>query len=145
MHRRACQALLFLSLSLPHLVHAQSADGEATYTDNGDPKPTVTPSTPSSGVALTVVGAIALGIGALNFALIPVCSADFYPAEQKDTCVVASVTVGVIGVGVGLPLLLVGLHQRSQYKEWRKSHPVLAGLQFHMDQGRAEFGFRGSF
>jgi len=147
MNKRAIQALVFVSLSLPQLVHAQyDNDGYASLAENGDERKSAeSAGEPSSGVALTIVGAVALGIGALNFASIPICSADFYPRDSRDTCVVASVAVGVVGVAAGLPMLLVGLHQRSKYREWRKSHPVLSGFELHLDQGRAQLGFHASF
>jgi hypothetical protein len=147
MHKRATQALVFLSLSLPQLVQAQvDDDGYASLADNGEPRKSAeSASEPSSGVALTVVGGVALGIGAINLATIPICSANFYPRDAKDACVVASVTFGVIGVGVGLPLLLVGINQRSKYKAWRQAHPVLSAFDLHLDRGRAELVFDASF
>jgi hypothetical protein len=83
---------------------------------------------PSTGTGLIVAGWILTGIGVLNLAFIPACSADFYPPEAEDTCVAASAVLGGIGVALGVPFLIIGYNQRSDYKDWRERNSTLRHL-----------------
>jgi hypothetical protein len=103
---------------------------------------------PSSGVGLIVGGWIVTGVGVVNLATIPVCSADFYPRESEDLCVTLSIAFGVAGVVIGVPLLVVGYNKRSKYKEWSKRHAVLDHLlrtQVAVQNDSALLLYRGSF
>jgi len=103
---------------------------------------------PGSGLGLIIVGWIATGVGAVNLASIPICSADFYPEQSRDLCVGLSVGFGVVGLGVGIPLLAVGYHKRSKYKEWSERHAVLDGLlhtQVAIQNDSALLLYRGTF
>jgi len=83
---------------------------------------------PSTGTGQIIVGWIATGVGAVNLATLPVCYADFYPSESKDLCVGASLGLGVVGLGLGIPFLAVGYSNRSDYLEWKKRNPVAVHL-----------------
>jgi hypothetical protein len=97
---------------------------------------------------MIIPGWILSGVGAMNLALIPVCHADFYPKEQSDLCVTLSIGVGIVGLGVGVPLLAVGYSKRHTYKEWRSRHPVLSQLgqtQVALQNSSALVVYRGTF
>jgi hypothetical protein len=103
---------------------------------------------PSSGVGMIITGWIMSGVGAMNLALIPVCSMDAYPRESRDLCIQLSIGVGVIGLGVGIPLLAVGYHQRSKFKEWKRQHAILNELlstQVTLQNDSALLVYRGTF
>jgi hypothetical protein len=103
---------------------------------------------PSSGVGLIIGGWITTGVGALNFATLPVCSADFYPRENRDACVGFTVALGVAGVVIGLPMLIVGYNKRSEYKKWSSRHAVLDHVlhtQVAIQNDSALLTYRGSF
>jgi hypothetical protein len=83
---------------------------------------------PSTGTGLIVAGWIAVGVGLLNLATLPICFADFYPSESKDLCVGMSAAIAGVGVAVGVPLLIIGYNQRADYKEWKQRR----GLTHHL-------------
>jgi hypothetical protein len=71
---------------------------------------------------------VATGVGLLNLAAVPVCSADFYPADAEDACVVGSLIVAGVGVGLGIPFLIVGYSQHSDYNAWKARNGVARAL-----------------
>jgi hypothetical protein len=111
--RIAASVVVLIALSLSS---AAKAEGSAY-----DPPP-------STGTGFIVSGWILTGVGALNLASLPICKADFYPADAEDTCVAASLVVGIGGLGLGIPFLIVGYNRRSDYHEWRRRHPLLRSL-----------------
>lgn len=92
------------------------------------PLATMGESRPSTGTGQIVVGWIATGVGAVNLATLPICFADFYPADAEGLCVGLSVTLAVVGVSIGVPFLITGYNNRARYKRWRDEHPALAHL-----------------
>jgi hypothetical protein len=103
---------------------------------------------PSSGVGMIITGWIMSGVGVMNLALIPVCTMDAYPRQSRDLCVQLSIGVGVIGLGVGIPLLAVGYHKRSQFKTWKQRHAVLNELlstEVMLQNESALLVYRGTF
>jgi hypothetical protein len=42
--------------------------------------------------------------------------------------VAASLVVGIGGLGLGIPFLIVGYNRRSDYHEWRRRPPLLRSL-----------------
>ena len=79
----------------------------------------VSTSEPSSGLGLIIAGWILTGVGALNFATLPVCYADFYQNyAEGDVCVAGSVAIGAIGLGLGIPFLIVGYNNRAKHNRW---------------------------
>jgi hypothetical protein len=130
-------AILVVALSIPRVAAAQSlvdspptAAAPPAPVSNGAPTrdSTVLEERPSTGTGKIVVGWIGLGVGVLNLASIPVCFADFYPANAKETCVGASIVLGAAGLGIGIPMLVLGYGQRGRYREWRERNPGAALL-----------------
>jgi hypothetical protein len=81
---------------------------------------------PPSGLGKIITGWVFVGLGALNLATLPICFSDVYKQQNtKDICIGASATIAVVGVTVGLPLLLVGYHQRKKYKAWEEQGALL--------------------
>jgi hypothetical protein len=103
---------------------------------------------PPTGTAQIVVGWIGTGVGAFNFATVPVCYADFYPEQSKDLCVELSIGIGAVGLGVGIPMLIVGYSRRAEYKRWKADHPALnelTKLRVSAVQGGGVLGYRTEF
>jgi hypothetical protein len=94
---------------------------------------------PSTGVGMIVAGWILGGIGVLNLATLPLCYADFYPSNAEDLCVALSAVIGGLGLGIGIPLLIVGYNNRSDYKDWQRRHgqAALPGLRLAFDRNAA--------
>jgi hypothetical protein len=119
--------------------HSFAPPPPARGQDPNDPRP-------SSGVGLVVAGWIATGVGLLNFAVLPLCSADFYPPDQEDFCVGVQVGVGSVGLLVGIPLLIIGYNQRADYKAWKTRNYGAAhdGLGLSLQSDRFLLSYRGS-
>lgn len=101
---------------------------------------------PSTGTGLIVVGWIALGLGALNLASLPICYADFYPRESEDLCVGLSLVVAGVGVSLAIPFLIVGYVNRSDYNDWKQRNAVarhLLNTQLALLEGGAMVSYRG--
>jgi hypothetical protein len=97
---------------------------------------------------MIITGWIMSGVGVMNLALIPVCTMDAYPRQSRDLCVQLSIGVGVIGLGVGIPLLAVGYHNRSKFKTWKQRHAVLNELlstEVALQNEAALLVYRGTF
>jgi hypothetical protein len=79
---------------------------------------------PSKGTGLIIAGGILTGLGALNLATAPLCKIDdlIKDPDIQDVCLVASLVVGGAMLAVGVPLLVVGIGNRSDYKEWEERH-----------------------
>ena len=86
--KRIALLILILVIVWPTMISAQ----ESGKQDTNDPKP-------STGIPQIVIGWIASGIGVVNLAAIPLCSADFYPSNATDTCTILSIGVGIVGRG----------------------------------------------
>jgi hypothetical protein len=85
----------------------------------------VSTSEPSSGLGLIIAGWILTGVGALNLATLPVCYADFYQTyADGDVCVAGSVAIGAIGLGLGIPFLIVGYNNRAKHNLWESQQTV---------------------
>lgn len=123
--------VVLLSLLLPIDCAAQSAL-EKEVPPPPVPEQYASHARPPSGIGGIVLGAVGLGLGGLNLVTIPVCFADFYPAEATDLCVALSAGVGAALVAVGIPSLIVGKIRRKRYKEWRRQQarrgPSLEGI-----------------
>lgn len=107
-----------LSLSISAVPAAQAQVG---YRDPSDPQP-------STGTGLIIAGWIATGIGLLNFALLPVCSADFYPSDAEDSCIALSAVFGGVGLSLGIPFLIIGYNNRADFKEWKERNRLTRHL-----------------
>jgi hypothetical protein len=92
---------------------------------------------PSRGTGYIITGSIFTGVGLLNFATAPLCGPltdDGDPEttsddDAADACFYASLVVGGVGVGVGIPLLVVGLQKRADYRRWEERNPALSRLR----------------
>jgi hypothetical protein len=97
---------------------------------------------------MIVTGWILSGVGAVNLASIPLCNADFYPRDSRDLCVQLSIGFGVVGLGVGVPLLIVGYNKRAQFNEWKQEHAVVRELlstRVALQNDSALFVYGGTF
>jgi hypothetical protein len=59
-----------------------------------------------------------------------------------------SIGFGVIGLGVGVPLLAVGYHKRSKFNDWKRQHAVLNQLlhtQVALQNDSAFLVYSGAF
>jgi hypothetical protein len=66
------------------------------------------------------------GVGALNLVTLPACFLDFYVENNaKNGCLVLSGTLAAVGLGVGIPLLVVGYNHRKKHKAWEASQTAL--------------------
>src|SRR5690349_1387784 len=83
---------------------------------------------PASGIGALVMGGVGIGLGTINLATIPVCTADFYPSEAAGVCIGLSIGVGVALLGVGIPSLIVGKLRRERYRAWRERHRAPSAL-----------------
>ncbi len=103
-------------------LHAQGASG-TSFLGATEPGP------PSSGLGFIISGWILTGVGALNVATMPLCFTSYYvDAGVKGVCLGISAAFIGVGLGVGIPFLIVGYNQRKKYKAWRDSHAVLEQL-----------------
>jgi hypothetical protein len=103
---------------------------------------------PSSGTGQIIAGWAVSAIGVLNLALIPVCYSSLVRTDTKDVCVGASVAVGVIALGVGIPLLIVGYNKRAANHEWKRRRGVayhLSKFQFAAHSGGGALVYRSEF
>jgi hypothetical protein len=81
---------------------------------------------PKSGVAQLVAGGALTGLGVLNLGGLGLCYLDVYPDNARTTCKIASLAVAGLGLGIGIPLLVVGGLRRSEFKAWKEQHPGIA-------------------
>jgi hypothetical protein len=103
---------------------------------------------PSSGLGPMIAGWAVTAWGVANLVTYPICSADWYPDQSRDLCKVLSIGFGVAGVGVGVPLLIVGYSKRSKYNEWKKTHALqhhLLSTQVALQNNSAVVLYRGTF
>jgi hypothetical protein len=103
---------------------------------------------PSTGTGQIVVGWIGTGVGAVNLASIPICYADFYPRDAEKACVGLSIAFGAVGLGVGIPFLIVGYSNRAEYKRWKAENPTayeLTKLRLSAVEGGGLLGYQSEF
>jgi len=130
-------AFAITAIAATLLTRGAAADPSAP---SDDPQPT-------SGVPLLVTGAALSGIGAVNLATSGICkvSALIPDKSTENVCFDASLVLGGTLIAVGVPLLIVGLGQRSRYKDWLGRHVVVAGLSLAPVPGGGAIGWRASF
>ncbi len=85
---------------------------------------------PSNGIGLIVTGAVVLGVAAVDGATGSASCLILGQSSATDTSsfnnVCWGVVIGFAGVGlaVGLPLLIMGLNDHSDHREWEKRHGI---------------------
>jgi hypothetical protein len=113
---------LLLALAGAASAAAQPAAGyQPPPLEYGYPPPAEPP--PRSGLGALIVGSIGMGIGTLNLATLPVCFADFFPSEEQTWCVAEAAVFAGLGLGVGIPVFVLGRRRRAAYKEWQRRQP----------------------
>jgi hypothetical protein len=124
--------LLPLCLVLLSLIVACNAAAQASAEHEVPPPPVAehysSGKPPPSGIGGIVLGAVGLGLGAINLASIPICHSSLYPANAADLCFGLSIGLGAALVGVGIPSLIVGIIRRKRYKEWRSQRVAQRGI-----------------
>jgi hypothetical protein len=148
--------VLLLCLSFSQRVSAQTAGGtsvaSAPLLFARPPEGVLRPApqaSPPNGRAGLIVGGIALGLAAVNLALLPVCHADFYRENDAETpCVVISYIYAGLATTVGIISLAIGSRRRAQFREWQALHQsvtLLEGVRLSATRGGAGLAFRTTF
>jgi hypothetical protein len=130
-------ALLALPLSLASGV-ASAQDDEASPAASGTERP-------STGIGYLVTGGVLTGVGGLNLLTAPLCTTSLITSDLQSPCLIASLVVAGVGLAVGIPLIVVGANKRAEYNEWKKAHPVAAGLWVVPTAGGAAIGWHADF
>jgi hypothetical protein len=120
-------------------VMRETEDDDPFY--RNDPKP-------KTGMGTLIPGWVLVGIGALNLATSPICNTSAVEESQQDLCFKLSLGVGIAGVAIGVPLLIVGYGQRSTFNEWKSRHPNASWLlntQVALTRDGATLLYSGSF
>jgi hypothetical protein len=129
--------VLTLPFSLPPgLAHAE---------DDAAPPVASPAERPSTGLGALVTGGVFTGVGGLNLLTAPICTTSLIRSDLQTTCVTASLVVAGVGLAVGVPLMVIGANQRAEYNDWKKSHPVAAGLWLVPTAGGAALGWHADF
>jgi small nuclear ribonucleoprotein (snRNP)-like protein len=78
---------------------------------------------PSNGRGLFIAGGVFLGIGLGNLITSPICKTDrALNPDTQDLCLKVALGVGGASAGLGLALILGGVHQRQTYDAWKRQH-----------------------
>ena len=103
---------------------------------------------PSSGIGLIVGGAVALGLGLANAATgslyCAILSQTIYTSSDQGICWGVALGIGGVGVAVGVPLLIVGLNDHADHKEWERRNG-LAGFSIAPLRSGAAVSWRLEF
>lgn len=102
---------------------------------------------PKTGMGTLIPGWVLVGFGALNLATSPLCRTDAVREGDQDLCFNLSIGVGIAGVAIGVPLLIVGYNQRATFNEWKQRHRYgwLLNTQVAVTQGGAGLLYNGTF
>ena len=97
------------------------ASSPALATEPGGPPP-------PSGTGWIVGGSLIAGGGVLDLALAPGCGLTHVAPAQQVPCALTSVLSGVALVGVGVPLLAIGVGKRAVWLEHVRVAPERSGM-----------------
>ena len=111
---------------------------------------------PSSGLGMIIPGWILTGTGVGSGMAIAFCYSDSnrdpnghpYTGQVQDICAGIYASIGVVSLGIGIPLLVVGYDRRHKHREWRRLHPALGQLmrtEIVVGDHSALVLYRGSF
>ncbi|HVY29650.1 MAG TPA: hypothetical protein VHB79_23985 [Polyangiaceae bacterium] len=111
---------------------------------------------PSSGLGMLIPGWILTGTSAVDALAIALCYSDSYrdvngdpySSQAKNICAGVYATIGIVSLGIGIPLLVVGNDRRHKHEEWRRRHPGLGELmrtEIAVGHNSALVVYRGSF
>lgn len=71
-------------------------------------------------IGFTVAGGILTGLGVVNLATSALCTTDLILEDDRDTCLIAALSVGGIMTAVGLPLLIAGVSKHAPPVETKR-------------------------
>jgi hypothetical protein len=86
---------------------------------------------PPTGTPWLVAGGVATGAGVVNLIGAPLCYATL-PDAHHVPCAATSVVFGLLGVGVGIPLLVVGAQKRATWIEHVSVEPRRDGASLRL-------------
>jgi hypothetical protein len=100
------------------------------------------PPVPSKGTGFLVAGGIVSGVSLVFFASSALCQLDEDNSQRdQNVCTAINASIGAVALGVGIPLLVIGVLRRTEFQEWvRTYHPQLA-LVPKEDGAVASLGF----
>jgi hypothetical protein len=83
-----------------------------------------------TGIGETVAGGILVGLAVLDLAEACLCKVDAVIPDRKEQnpCLYATLIAGGLFSAVGVPLLVVGLRKRADYRRWEQSHPAAGAM-----------------
>jgi hypothetical protein len=94
---------------------------------------------PPTGLSWLVAGGLVTGAGSINLVGAPLCMATL-PSAQHVPCAATSIAFGLAGLGVGIPLLVVGAGKRAAWVTWEQEHLTVAP-----SSSGALVGWKGAF
>lgn len=86
---------------------------------------------PPSGLGLIIGGSILTGVGLISLATAPACASFYNEASgNRGGCYASTVIVGLVGLGIGVPLLVIGAIRQARFNRWAHGggYALLEGL-----------------
>jgi hypothetical protein len=112
------------------------------FADPADPNP-------GSGQRKVLAGWISVSVAALNFSQLSLCAlreGEGWWTERR--CMRMGLSIGSLGLALGLPLLVLGYRQRAEQRAWMRRHGLdhlLSGVQVGSTRGGALVGYAAPF
>ena len=90
---------------------------------------------PASGLGFIISGWILTGVGALNLLTLPLCFSGYEKETNNESfCLGATGGLAAVGLGVGIPFVILGYNKRKKYKSWESDQAML-----HLERTRLVF------